>query len=212
MIQVYLTENKTQLPYAQYQEYLALLPKAMANKIQRYHRWQDAQASLFGKLMLVEGLIKYGYDHKVLSALQYSEYDRPSLQGGPEFNISHAGSIVVCAITEGQKLGIDVEEVKEIDFEDFRSIWRADEWANIYNTSGDTVPFFTYWTRKEAVIKADGKGLSIPLKEIYVYDDHARIHQEKWYLKQLNLYPNYLFHLCSNLPIDGPIDYKQLAY
>jgi len=212
MIYIYLAENTQQLPLDRYHNYLRQLPSVMAEKIQRFRHWEDAQASLYGKLMLIEGLKRYGYDAGALNLIDFSDYGRPSLVGGPEFNISHSGSLVVCTITKGRKLGIDIEEVKDIDLDDFRSIWRQDEWDQLNSPDGSLIPFFTLWTKKEAIIKADGKGLSIPLKDIFVGNDTAHIGHDKWYLKQLSMQPSYLCHLASDQPIDGPIKILKSDY
>ncbi len=44
------------LSEACWQYYLAKVPLNLQNKILSYHRWQDRQAGLFGKLLLSQGL------------------------------------------------------------------------------------------------------------------------------------------------------------
>ncbi len=212
MIYVYIADNNQQLPRDRYLNYLAQLPGAMAEKIQRFRHWEDAQASLYGKLMLIEGLQRYGHSAGALNDITFSDYGRPSLAGGPEFNISHSGSLVMCALTTERKVGIDIEEVKDIDLDDFRSIWRQDEWDQINTADGSLIPFFTFWTKKEAIIKADGKGLSIPLQSIFIGPATARIGADEWHLKQLPMQPGYLCHVASNLPLDCPIEILKTNY
>ena len=61
------------------------------DKIKRYRRWQDAQLSLLGRILLVKGLeqINYGFDE---SNLNYTSFNKPYLENNAiHFNISHSG-------------------------------------------------------------------------------------------------------------------------
>ena len=84
-----------------------------------------------------------------------------------QFNMSHSGDVVLVAVTRGRQIGVDVEMIRVM--KDFAGIARLnftkEECAFIENaTHGNPQnAFFKSWARKEAVIKAVGKGLSIPL-------------------------------------------------
>ena len=84
-----------------------------------------------------------------------------------EFNISHSGEIVVCAITRAGFVGIDIETAKYMnDLEGFAKRFLAPEEFFAVNRkvlSQRDRFFFRLWTLKEAYLKAIGLGLSIPL-------------------------------------------------
>lgn len=88
------------------------------------------------------------------------------------FNVSHSGDVVLIAVGLDVTLGVDVEQV--------RVVQRLEQLADHYfsprecqqlfalPTETQTQAFFQAWTRKEAILKATGKGLSFPLKEVEV--------------------------------------------
>jgi 4'-phosphopantetheinyl transferase len=102
----------------------------------------------------------------------YNAYGKPMLGGvGPEaslrFNLSHSGSLVLYALAQGREVGIDVETIRP-DFAADNIAQRFFAPAEVaalraLPEAARTTGFFTCWTRKEAFIKARGKGLSIPL-------------------------------------------------
>jgi len=85
----------------------------------------------------------------------------------PAFNLSHSGGMVVCAVAAAQRVGVDVEDVNR----DNASTGLADRYfapaeaADVKRQTEEAMRnrFFRYWTLKEAYIKADGRGLSLPL-------------------------------------------------
>jgi 4'-phosphopantetheinyl transferase len=86
---------------------------------------------------------------------------------GVEFNISHSGDIVICAITRAGPVGIDIETAKIMhDLRGFSRRFLAPEEFSSVNSrffSEQSRFFFRLWTLKEAYLKAIGSGLSIPL-------------------------------------------------
>jgi 4'-phosphopantetheinyl transferase len=81
--------------------------------------------------------------------------------------MSHSGDAVLVALTRGRHIGVDIEQMRPLH--DFAAIAKRNftplECAMIHCRPPDAQyrAFFTCWSRKEAFIKAVGKGLSIPL-------------------------------------------------
>ncbi|MBC8152224.1 MAG: 4'-phosphopantetheinyl transferase superfamily protein [Bacteroidetes bacterium] len=85
---------------------------------------------------------------------------KPELNSGWHFNVSHAGNWALIAIGK-VRVGVDVEWINP-DFA-FRDVLQAsfspDEQYYI-NAHQDARPsFYQLWTRKEAMVKATGKGM-----------------------------------------------------
>ena len=84
-----------------------------------------------------------------------------------QFNLSHSGDFCLIGITLNDRIGVDIEKNKE----DFSSMEIAEKYfsKNEYEQllslrkNDRNKAFYYCWTRKEAYIKAEGKGLSIPL-------------------------------------------------
>lgn len=179
----------------------AALPPALTQDLGRYLRWQDRQARLFVWLLLRQALIDLGQSPHRLENLTRNPWGRPMLTGGPEFNLSHAGELVVCALGQGLSLGVDVEQVKPLDLADFRACFQEEEWLAI---TGDTDPlgrFFRFWTAKESVAKAEGQGLHLPLTDILVQDRLAWCRGRPWLLTPLDLAPFHPGHLACDRPL-----------
>ncbi|GJD73525.1 4'-phosphopantetheinyl transferase family protein [Methylobacterium goesingense] len=105
-----------------------------------------------------------------------AENGKPEL-GGPDrdrlrFNLSHSGSHALVAIADGTAIGVDVEVARPLG--DVMAIARAHfhsgEITTLAGRSAAERPmaFLACWTRKEAVVKALGTGLSLPLDSFEV--------------------------------------------
>lgn len=196
MTVVYYTYFETNISTKLFEDRLNSLPSFMREKIKKFRRWQDSLASLYGKLLLQEGFEKFSVS-ATLNDLIYTEFNKPYLKDNSvSFNISHSGSYVLCAISnEVDSLGVDVEEIKDIDINDFQKVWTEEEWKLI--TSSDLKVFYEYWTRKESLVKAVGKGLELNLQSIDVRDSKVEINNKLYFLKKLDLHTNYALHLTS---------------
>lgn len=81
--------------------------------------------------------------------------------------MSHSSERALVAVTSGREVGVDIEEEKPIsDLIDLaRRFFAPGEVAGLIGLpdSARSAAFFRCWTRKEAVVKAVGEGLSYPL-------------------------------------------------
>lgn len=184
------------LPLSIFIEKLKILPDYQIERINSFRNWQDAHASLLGKLLLIEGLKAFNL-YLPITDLAVSPYGKPYIKGSPvNFNISHSGRCVACVISSETAIGLDVEEKKDVNINDFESVWNPIEWIDICN--GDLNVFYNYWTRKEAIAKADGRGLSIPLNEIHVEGEFGFYEQKAYYFNQPDLSCAYSINIASS--------------
>jgi 4'-phosphopantetheinyl transferase len=146
---------------------LAPLPVDIMQKVEKYRRWQDAYGCLLGKLLLLAALREEGFPGN-LSDLKYTVYGRPYLENGPDFNISHSGNRVVCILGSQGGVGIDLEEIRELAIGDFKDQFTEGEWKMIVSAPVPLLAFYHFWTAKECIIKADGRGLNLPLGELEI--------------------------------------------
>jgi 4'-phosphopantetheinyl transferase len=87
---------------------------------------------------------------------------KPWLPGGPEFNVSHGGEILLIGFSTQAALGVDVEPFSA------GAAWRevvprlhATERASVMAAADPETAFLRIWTRKEAVAKATGFGFTL---------------------------------------------------
>ncbi|MHA6781544.1 4'-phosphopantetheinyl transferase family protein [Pseudonocardia saturnea] len=89
-------------------------------------------------------------------------HGKPRLDGsGPGFSMTHAGDLVGVAVHAGP-VGLDVEHVRPLT--DLAAM--AAHACAPGETVADAGAFFRLWTRKEALLKSTGEGLSTPMSDI----------------------------------------------
>lgn len=202
MIDIIYIENREQLSIENTIFIEELIGETERNKAKRYRRWQDKQAYLLGKLLIAVFLKKYKFDYTLLKKLSYTQFKRPYIESvKADFNISHSGELVVCAFSLHQKVGIDVERIQEVNFDDFRYILnKADEEA-IKNAEEKYVSFFKIWSAKEAILKAEGCGLIDNLDKLEISGEKGCFNKATYYLHELNIHPGYSSCVASSSSI-----------
>jgi len=88
------------------------------------------------------------------------------------FSLSHAGGYAAYALTRQRKIGIDIERIT-YDFDPIDvglHVFSRLELANLQRLGPPhrSEYFFRQWTRKEALVKGIGSGLSMDLRELTV--------------------------------------------
>jgi 4'-phosphopantetheinyl transferase len=89
-------------------------------------------------------------------------HGRPRIHGSDlHVSISHAGDRVAVALTRLGPVGVDVEQIVDLD------PWQLGQVVlGPGETVRDVADFFVTWCRKESVVKAVGDGLRAPLPEV----------------------------------------------
>lgn len=93
--------------------------------------------------------------------------------GSPlEFNLSHSGARALIGLAGPVAIGVDLELMRAIPdaVRIARTHFAPDEAASLASLPAEAIEaaFFGLWTRKEAVVKALGTGLSLPLDRFSV--------------------------------------------
>ena len=200
MINILYTIFCEKLPEQDFLYWFTKLTPDMQNQVSRFRHWHDAQRSLLSKALLLKALEMNGHSQLSLNDLKFNAYQKPYFENGPNFNISHSGNVVICAVSNDIIIGIDVEEVKPIPLQDFSDLFSSQELELIFNNKKDYAPFYTLWTQKEAFLKALGVGLNLPLNQVIIMNDAIHYNGITWYLQKINIDDNYLCHLASPQP------------
>lgn len=92
---------------------------------------------------------------------------KPVFRCQPElhFNLSHSGSFALCALSD-EPVGVDIEAVRPRREGLARRILSPGEFAWYEGHGASAEALLTLWTRKEALCKRSGQGLSFPVREI----------------------------------------------
>lgn len=111
--------------------------------------------------------------------LKYNEYGKPYKDNGIYFNVSHSYDYVIIGISK-QNVGVDIEQIREFDpkLADYVFDFKVD---NAYD-------FYLNWTKKESIIKYNGKGVSNKMKEIPIKDNNL-------FIKSMD-YDDYVISVC----------------
>ena len=191
--------------------YLELLPTNLKTECNEYVRWQDKHYCVFGKLILLRGLEAIGLGALQLGELKYTEFEKPYLTGNIDFNISHSGGHIICAIAENIKLGIDIERINEIDFSDYTQVMTTNQWNEINRSKNPLHTFYRFWTIKESIMKADGRGFRIDPKDISIKENIGRHKSSTWYLTEIDI-SNEVCTCLATSPTDVSIQIEEVDF
>jgi 4'-phosphopantetheinyl transferase len=130
----------------------------------------------------------------------------PENSGGLGFSCSHSADWALVALARASELGVDLEKQRQLDeidglAERFFSEMEIRELMSLPQNL-KTAGFFNGWTRKEAIVKAIGLGLTFPLNRfsvtlapdrpaalLEVADDSVAA--QKWTMAALDVRPDY---------------------
>lgn len=170
----------------------------MQEKISGYPGQDEQLRNVLARLMLKKLLLEQGFHDTILEDYRTDDYGRPFIHETIDFTISHANDYVMCAVSKTTRVGIDVEKLREICIDDY-SISLSDKELEELTSSENPIPdFFTLWTKKEAISKANGKGLAILLPEMEIGNNSATCGQAIWNLKELPIAAEYAAHIAFN--------------
>jgi 4'-phosphopantetheinyl transferase len=211
MIKIYFSSYKNKLNDSAFSNYLNLLPQDLKEKILCFKKWEDQHASLYGKLLLKNALEDLGINSG-LTNLKYTTFGRPYLENNIDFNISHSGYFVVCAISDDRRIGIDIEEIKHISISAFKNFFSEEELKAIFDSDNIYFLFYYYWTAKEAAIKANGKGLSVSLENVRIINNTTKLEETLWFITSLLFDEDYILQIACDKIIEHKLEFLEISF
>lgn len=140
-----------------------------------------------------------------------TEYGRPYFPHQHDFNISHSGRYVVCAVVSSGRVGIDIEQVVPVELEDFTEEFTAEELLRISRDPSPLDAFFRLWTLKEAVLKADGRGLNASLREMIIGQNRAELGRRTWNYREIQIDREYPCHVAFDRQLSADPELIELS-
>jgi 4'-phosphopantetheinyl transferase len=142
-----------------------------------FPQWSIAGRS--GESSIVRSLLGAYVGDEV--AIDYDIRGKAQVRGDRlQFNVSHSGGALALAVSRSQPLGIDLEHerrprrVSELAHR-FFAAHEAAALEHLPEMERQTT-FLQLWTRKEALVKAEGVGISGALhRAVFDFDDHGEI-------------------------------------
>lgn len=139
---------------------------------------------------------------------------KPFLQNQSSFNLhynlSHSGKWILIAFDECE-IGVDIEEVKQsFNYTDIlQTCLTIEEKTFVTESSEPLQNFFSLWTRKEALLKATGLGITDDLKYISCLEGENKVRStiiesdKEWAIKTFQVSNDYIASIAcsSNNPV-----------
>jgi len=151
---------------------------------QEKKRYENSIKDIADNFVISRGILKKLLSKYLLTnprtmIFHQNKYGKPILKYYPiQFNISHSKDLIVFAFTLNSPIGIDIEYVRQdFEFTDIiKKFFSQYEIQTIYSLSRSNQlhAFFDFWTKKEAVIKASGKGLFTALNAFTVKSNRSQ--------------------------------------
>ncbi|GEM_PF-3206913 len=164
---------------------------------------KDRKRMLASRFLLGQLIEKYSMKNLTVNQIFYSKYGKPLLPGA-FVSISHSGDYTAVTLSNTKKVGIDVQKQEKVDFRDYESFLTKEQIDDLYKGNEDQKIkyFFNIWTKKEAIMKADGRGMEIAPKDIQLVEDRAYIKDSDtiWYSHPCPKIDGYSLSLYSNSP------------
>lgn len=140
-----------------------ILDRAENERMRRYHFAADAERYAVAHANLRRILGSYLNQPAEKICFRTGPFGKPELASGTslKFSLSHSKSTALLAVDNELPLGVDVEDVRPLETEVADQHFSAIELSSLRELQGNAwlTGFYRCWTRKEAILKAEGVGL-----------------------------------------------------
>lgn len=180
----------------EYNKWYSLINMDKQRRVDRFRFVDDKKRTVTGEMLARKAIAEWCGVAPESITFGIKEHGKPYAKDlSIEFNISHSGDMVVCAVND-TPVGIDIEQIRPIDLSVAKRICTNEELLYLFNhapieqdftytTDTETlIRFFELWTAKEASGKGIGDGISL----ISAYPSNCSIAK--------HIFADYVIHIC----------------
>ena len=121
---------------------------------------------------ILADVLKRDYSIEEIPEILRDEMGKPYFVGGGiHFNVSHSEGYLAIAVSK-YSVGVDIQGPKNIREGMYKKVVQPAE-AELIGQEREQ-DFLRLWTLKESFVKAEGRGLRIPMKEYYMEKEKDR--------------------------------------
>lgn len=183
-------------------EKLDRFPENIRHRIGRYRNQQDRLARICAMVML-DKIVHGAYPEipSPLDLLRRDENNKPCMAGiGLNFSISHSGDVVVVAISDFHKIGVDVAFHQPIEMGILSDLFHEKEWQRLEKYQFASSLFYKMWTIKEAVSKVLGLGINARWKEMNTLQNPVKYKHVSFHTRTIPLFNDYTVTVAGKNP------------
>lgn len=193
-----------------------------ALQISRYRDMKDKLRSYWAEMLLRQAVQDRGLSMEQLRFAS-EQFGKPILVNmhtnqkiAYDYNLSHSGDHVVCAISES-RVGVDIQEYRGYKPTLVKRCCSPKEQEYLFhlNKKEQNSEFYRLWTLKESYMKSTGEGLRVPLDHIEFTDDdpvkviRQGISMERCCATTIHLADGYSMSVCLMEEQIAPVWMKQ---
>ncbi len=156
---------------SEYRKWYSLMDEKKRQRVDKFRFDDDKKRTVVGDMLARKAIAKRCGTTENDIVFDIAQNGKPyAVELDVEFNISHSGNMVICAIGN-MPLGVDIERIRPVDVSVTKRICSEAELEFIFGHkpvekefcyTSDTkilTRFFTLWTGKEAYCKCIGTGI-----------------------------------------------------
>lgn len=143
------------------------LPKKLVEKAARFKNWRDKAIRLHGWKMLLKELEKINKT-ELINTIKFEKKGKPFFDNSNIFfNISNSRNTIIL-ITAPYEVGVDFEFIRPVKRTIYSRVFCKEEIEFLGQSNNEEADFIKLWTKKEAVVKLFGGGISMGLANFSV--------------------------------------------
>ena len=155
----------------EYAKWYSMMGAEKRQRVDRFRFIEDKKRTVAGEMLARKAIAEWCEVTPESIRFSIGEHGKPFVKDlDIEFNISHSGDMVVCAVDDNP-VGIDIEQVRPIDLTIAKRFCTDEEMLYVFGytptekdftyttNEGILIRFFKIWTDKEACGKYLGCGL-----------------------------------------------------
>ena len=143
------------------------LPSNLIDKANRFKSWKQKCLRLIGWQLLLTKLNELDCP-ELINHISFSKKGKPFFEAGKIFfNFSNTRDTIILVVSNSE-IGVDLEFNRSCKKSIYTKVFCEDEIEFLEKSNNESNDFITLWTKKEAVVKLFGGGISMGLNNFSV--------------------------------------------